>query len=298
MTKQQDQISIIMPAYNASAFIKDSIETVLQQTYRNWELIVIDDGSTDDTPTIVRELRDRDDRIIYHRQENRRLGPARNTGFRLAAGTWIAFLDADDLWMCDKLEIQMEAATSHHIPVDIIFTAGYYLTGRGAELKPYDSLSGFYTGQELYPVLMKHNYIPVLSVMIRRTFLRQIGWQDTEPIVYGNEDWDYWLRASRAGGRFLGLKQRLFKYRVHNSAMSAKRATMITAGCYVICKNYKKVLLSPSDRLYHQTELLEKIPFISKRILKTGFSSDLISLLFRMISIAFPVLFALKKKQK
>ena len=296
MTKQQDLISIIMPAYNASAFIKDSIESVLQQTYHNWELIVIDDGSTDDTAPIIKSYQERDSRIIYHYQENQRLGAARNTGFRLATSTWIAFLDADDLWMSDKLEIQIDAAASHQIPLDVIFTSGYYLTGHEGELKPYDCLSGFYTGQDLYPVLMKHNYIPVLSVMMRRAFLMQIGWQDTTPIVYGNEDWDYWLRACRAGGNFLGLGQRLFKYRVHDNAMSAKRAAMLVASLYVICKNYHKALLSTDDQLYHQRMLQEKIPFIAKRALKTGLNSSVVGLLFRMLSISFPPAFMFKKK--
>jgi len=285
-----------MPAYNASAFIKDAIGSVMQQTYQNWELIVIDDGSTDATPAIVKALSNQDTRIIYYRQNNQRLGAARNTGFRLANGIWIAFLDADDLWMNNKLEIQMDAAGNQQTTPDVVFTAGYYLNE--TDLKPYDSISGLYHGKDLYPVLLKHNYIPVLSVLMRRSFLMQIGWQDNKWIVYGNEDWDYWLRACRTEGRFLGLEQRLFKYRVHNGAMSAKRAAMIVASCYVICKNYDKALLSPSDRIYHQTELSEKIPFISKRILKTRFNSDLISLLFRMVSITFPLVFPFKKKQE
>lgn len=123
----------------------------------------------------------------------------------------------------------------------------------------------------------------------------QIGWQDTTPIVYGNEDWDYWLRACRAGGNFLGLGQKLFKYRVHDNAMSAKRDAMLVASLYVICKNYDKSLLTTGNELYHRRMLQGKIPFIAKRVIKTGLNSIVVGLLFRMLSIGFPPVLTFKK---
>jgi teichuronic acid biosynthesis glycosyltransferase TuaG len=100
-----------MPAYNAEKYIGDSIKSVLAQTYSNWELIVVDDGSTDGTAAVVREFVDRDNRIKYFYQENGRLGKARNTGIGHAAGPLIAFLDSDDLWVETKLEAQTRAMT-------------------------------------------------------------------------------------------------------------------------------------------------------------------------------------------
>src|SRR5262249_23306047 len=104
-----DVVSIIMPAYNAGKYIADSIQSVLAQTYSDWELIVVDDGSADNTASIVQQFVTRDSRINYFFQENGRLGKARNTGIKEARGALIAFLDSDDLWLETKLELQLQA---------------------------------------------------------------------------------------------------------------------------------------------------------------------------------------------
>src|SRR5919106_5413407 len=96
-------VSVIMPAYNAEKYIAGSIRSVIVQTYSDWELIVVDDGSTDSTATVVQEFVARDPRIKYIFQENGRLGKARNTGIRNSSGPLIAFLDSDDLWVPIKL---------------------------------------------------------------------------------------------------------------------------------------------------------------------------------------------------
>jgi glycosyltransferase involved in cell wall biosynthesis len=286
-----DLISIIMPAFNASAYIMDAISSVQQQSYRSWELIVIDDGSTDNTPSIVKELQKDDGRIIYHRQDNQRLGAARNTGFRLAKGIWVAFLDADDQWLEHKLKVQLRSVCSQKSDIDVVFTAGFYLHTDQPELRPYDSLSGCYSGKKLFKILLRHNYIPILSVIIKRAFCETIGLQDTAKIVYGNEDWDFWLRACKANGRFLGLEERLFKYRIHHSGMSANTVAMRTAACYVVSKNYDRDMLDPGDQNYHQTYILRKIPSIARSAFKAGTSPcEYCRLLVRMIKITLPLL--------
>src|SRR5262249_61710555 len=103
-----DLVSIIMPAYNAGKYIADSIQSVLAQTYSDWELIVVDDGSTDNTATVVQQFVTRDSRIKYFFQENGRLGKARNTGIKNASGSLIAFLDSDDLWLETQLELSFQ----------------------------------------------------------------------------------------------------------------------------------------------------------------------------------------------
>src|ERR1044072_6081218 len=99
-------VSIIMPAYNAERYIAASIESVLAQTYSDWELIVVDDGSTDRTATVTQEFVKRDPRIKYIFQENGRLGKARNTGIKNSRGPLIAFLDSDALWIETNLAAQ------------------------------------------------------------------------------------------------------------------------------------------------------------------------------------------------
>src|ERR1700759_692275 len=96
-------VSVITPAYNAGNFIHETIDSVIAQTYTNWELIIIDDGSTDNTAAIVKQYVVRDSRIKYLYQQNGKQGKARNNGMTHSSGTIIAFLDADDTWTPHKL---------------------------------------------------------------------------------------------------------------------------------------------------------------------------------------------------
>jgi glycosyltransferase involved in cell wall biosynthesis len=102
-------VSVIMPAYNAGKYIAQSIRSVAAQTCAGWELVVVDDGSTDDTAEVVRGFASADARVKYVQQANGRQGRARNNGIAHAAGDLIAFLDADDLWVERKLELQLKA---------------------------------------------------------------------------------------------------------------------------------------------------------------------------------------------
>lgn len=107
-------ISVILPVYNAQAFIAQTLESVLKQTYQSYELILIDDCSVDHSADIIRQYMKRDKRIVYFRHnENQGAAAARNTGLKLARGKYIAFLDSDDLWRRDKLKRQIEFMKEH-----------------------------------------------------------------------------------------------------------------------------------------------------------------------------------------
>lgn len=261
-------VSIIMPAYNAEKYIREAILSVLAQTYSFWELIVVDDGSTDRTPLFVKELQLNDGRIIYYYQKNGGLGAARNAGFKIAKGKWICLLDSDDLWCQNKLELQMLAAQQYQ--PDLIFSQGSYLYEQTGELKPYDSLTGIYQGDDLYAKLIRHNYIPALSVCFKKELISKIGYQSTLPIERGCEDWDYWLRICRANYIFLGLEARLFKYRIHPAAMSANKMMMRQASLSVIVKNFQVKLLNQTDRDVIRYQLFLALPFICRQIFKGG----------------------------
>jgi len=101
-------VSVVIPTYNRSLYLKQAIESVQGQTYDNWELVIIDDGSTDDTFDIVKKYSERDKRIKYFRQENAGVAAARNAGISQSHGVWIAFLDDDDCWFSHKLDMQMK----------------------------------------------------------------------------------------------------------------------------------------------------------------------------------------------
>ena len=253
-------VSIIMPAFNAETYIQSSIQSVTSQTFPDWELVVIDDGSTDTTAQIVKQLQALDNRIKYLYQHNKRLGAARNTGIRAARGEWIAFLDSDDQWMPHKLETQLQAAKDTN--ADLVFSSGYYLYEDSQQLAPYDSLTGVFSGIDLYRQIFRHNYIPVLSVMIKAACVRKVGLQEESPKAYGCEDWDYWLRCCRCGASSIGLSNRTFTYRVHDAGMSRNILNMRMAGCYVLFKNFDASLFSTKEQLEMKERLVNEVRFI------------------------------------
>jgi glycosyltransferase involved in cell wall biosynthesis len=187
-------VSVIMPAYNAEKYIAESIRSVLAQTYPGWELIVVDDGSRDNTGGVVREFVARDSRIKYIFQENGRLGKARNTGLKNVSGELIAFLDSDDLWIGTKLAAQMRALSENE--ADVVFSDCYVFNDENTanERTRFGSFSGRFSGSELLDRLICQNRIPVLTVMLKRTLLDRVGVFEEGKPYHGLEDYDLWLR--------------------------------------------------------------------------------------------------------
>jgi len=129
---QNELISVIIPSYNSGKFLGEAIESVVNQTYKNIEIIVINDGSTDNTEEIVKKWQKKDRRIRYLKhKENRGLSVARNDGIRISKGDFISLLDADDFWMKDKLEKQMKKIKEG---ADIIYSDAILLDEAGKEL--------------------------------------------------------------------------------------------------------------------------------------------------------------------
>ncbi|SHN24208.1 glycosyltransferase family 2 protein [Mucilaginibacter sp. OK098] len=240
-------VSIIMPAYNAEKFIEESINSVINQTFNNWELLIINDGSTDSTESIACKYAATDARVKLINQENKRLGAARNTGILNAKGSWIAFLDADDLWMPDKLKKQLSVAKTEP-KAGVIFTDGFTFYDNSIKTAlPYGTVTGFFTASAIYKLEYQGNYIPVLSALIKKAHIDNIGLQDESPYVYGCEDWDYWLRLAINGVSFFGMEEKLFYYRRHISNMSNDSNLMALAKATVFIKNFKKELLSNQE---------------------------------------------------
>jgi glycosyltransferase involved in cell wall biosynthesis/carbonic anhydrase/acetyltransferase-like protein (isoleucine patch superfamily) len=235
-----------MPAYNAERYIGEAIDSVLKQDFNDWELLVINDGSTDATVSIVGEFVGRDSRIKLINQTNQRLGAARNTGFRNAIGKWVAFLDADDTWLPEKLNIQYYYIYEKQ-NIDVFFSNGYtYFEGEKIRLYyHFPVANGLFDGVKMYQIEFSGNQIPVLSVVVKRDWIEKVGFQDE--IVKGSEDWDYWLRLAIAGATFYGIDQRLFIYRVHDGGMSAKILTQKLSSITILIKNFQPNLLTKTQ---------------------------------------------------
>jgi glycosyltransferase involved in cell wall biosynthesis len=215
-----------MPVYQGRAYLEAAIESVLAQTFERFELLVIDDGSTDGSSEIARTYAGRDRRVHYRRQDNAGQGAARNAGIEVARGEAVAFLDQDDLWLPDKLARQLPLLGDD----TVVYSDTYILREdrRSRTERLSDHLDGWPVPATL-PSLVAGNTIPVLTALLSRRLLLAHGGFTTERALQGVDDYDLWLRLAAAGVKFSYIPEPLAVYRVHEAAMSADRVGMASA---------------------------------------------------------------------
>lgn len=216
---ERNLVSIIMPAYNSERYISESIESVMVQTYLYWELIIVDDGSTDKTATIAKRYSEKDLRIKYIYQANGKQGKARNNGIKNSNGEFIAFLDSDDLWVPQKLEIQIE--TMHKYQVDLVCSEGLIFQNTINCIQGnLNAFRGFYHPEQLIDQLLKENRIPILSVLASKEKILQAGAFDETPIVQNIEDYHLWIKMVAEDCLLYGLTENLVYYRRHETQVT------------------------------------------------------------------------------
>jgi glycosyltransferase involved in cell wall biosynthesis len=226
----QPLISVIIPNYNHTRFVGDAIQSVLDQTYRCFEIIVVDDGSTDDCKSVVGRF---SSQVRYIRQENQGLGGARNTGIRAAKGDFIGLLDADDQWQPQYLETM----------VNLIYqnpdAAVYYCSAQGTDIQGNDLPQVFgslrVAPENLYQSLTRANFLIPSTIIMRRAVLIEAGLFDAS--LKSCEDWDMWLRIAPQCG-FVGTEASLVRYRIHGSSLSANPVGMQHATRVVVEKHF------------------------------------------------------------
>lgn len=224
-----DLVSIIMPSYNTAKFIGDSIESVLSQTYANWELIIVDDCSTDETDKVVSRFDD--NRIRYLKNEkNSGAAISRNRALREAKGRWIAFLDSDDLWFPEKLEKQVEFMKKN----DYHFSYTNYIE-IDEDSKPNGKLV---TGPKKIGKCGMHNYcwVGCLTVMYD---IESIGVLQI-PDIKKNNDYAMWLKACKLADCYL-LNSVLAKYRKgRTGSISTNRYWKLLKWHYVLFRTVEE----------------------------------------------------------
>ncbi len=206
-------VSVIIPAYDAARWLREAIVSVLNQNFQDFEIVVVDDGSTDDTRQIVESFTDSRLRYIY--QPNRGLSAARNTGIRAALGRYIALLDADDVFKPDKLAKQVAILEGE--PNIGLVLCGYELIDESGrvlrEEKPYLRVPEV----DLRTVLFWNPLLPS-TLLIRRVWLDRVGMFDESLRRY--EDWDFAVRIAFAGCQMRWVRETLLGYRRHQANMS------------------------------------------------------------------------------
>ena len=214
-TNIQPVISVVMPANNAAKFISAAIESVLSQTYADFELIVIDDCSKDQTYSIAKSYAQRDSRIVLlQNRQNFGVSATRNYGVNTARGEWVAFLDSDDMWRNDKLEKQL-ALLREYPDAKISYTASSFIDCDG---RPYNYIMPA-ESKMTYHMLLRKNLLSCSSVMVRRDVISRVGMADDRM----HEDYSAWLLILRETPYAYGVNEPLLIYRLSQNSKSSSR---------------------------------------------------------------------------
>lgn len=223
------KVSIITPTYNSSKFIKKTIDSVIDQTFKEWEYIIIDDASEDKTTEIVDSFIKNDKRIkLIRKTINSGAADSRNIGIQKAKGKYIAFLDSDDKWHKNKLEIQIEIMEKDNLA--LTFTDYFIRKEDSEELEPFEALKEVVK----FKNIVKFNYLACSTVV----FNQEICGKHFMPKIRKRQDWGLWLSILKDNNQAKRIKQYLMYYTVRENSISDNKLSLIKYHWYI----YKKFL--------------------------------------------------------
>jgi glycosyltransferase involved in cell wall biosynthesis len=210
------RVSVVIPTKNRANFLDLAIRSVVNQTFKDFEILIVDAASSDDTEGVVRKFRDERIRYIYQ-QVDRGVSASRNTGIEQSSGNYVGFLDDDDIWMPNKLEKQLKGYDKR-IGVGAIFVGGYIINENG-KLLGY-SLPSF--GRSVFPDILERNFLGNCSaVMAKKECLTEVGLFDER--LKAAEDWDLWIRLAKRY-EIACIPEPLILYRIHKKSITRTRA--------------------------------------------------------------------------
>lgn len=207
-------VSVIIPVYNANAYIEKTLRSVFAQTYKNIEIVLVDDRSEDNSAEIISGFMETHPEIVYELQKkNMGAGAARNKALQLAKGRYVAFLDSDDLWKPDKLEKQIKRMKEAKSPFS--YTAIEMIDAEGKRIKGKRKIRESCD----YRYLLHNTMIPTSSVVIDREVLGDFRM----PLRRGGQDYATWLMLLRGGTIACGINEALVSYRVSSHSLSSDK---------------------------------------------------------------------------
>lgn len=247
---EKKYVSIILPTYNRAHIVGHAIESVLSQTYPYFELLVIDDGSTDETESVVKSYGD--DRIQYHNlPDNIGQSGARNYGMRLAKYDYLAFEDSDDLWRRKKLELQMKAMQEDS-SAGFVYHKLRYDMGEGREIiLPDEKIADGKKSGNIYQQLLWDNLIGMPTLLVKKECLKVVGYLDET--FKSLEDYDFALRLAKSY-RAAFVNEILLDAEFSNTGVSGGSYEYLIASCLLVQK-YKADYLA-TDTLNHRLEIV------------------------------------------
>jgi glycosyltransferase involved in cell wall biosynthesis len=218
MNDDQCWVSVIIPTYNRAELVREALESVFSQTFGNFEVIVVDNGSTDHTREVLAQFADRIRTVLTDRSS---IGSARNEGIQRARGEYLAFLDNDDLWKPEKLERHLKFAQDHRECV-LTYTDAIQFSKQGEYPKSFvERFPALCNPADIFGPMITEYAIPLTStILVKTSFLRKTGL--LFPVEVGTiEDLDLFLRILMSGGKFAYLPERLTMRRLHESNFSS-----------------------------------------------------------------------------
>ena len=272
------EVSVIIPTYNSAKYLVEAVDSVLAQTFRDFEVLVIDDGSTDDTEAVMREYASS---VRYIKQENRGVSRARNRGIEESRGRWVAFLDADDTWRPNKLERQALALEKH---------SGYRAcysayTTVDSQLVPIGVTVSRRSGSALEDLLTVGNSVGTPStVMCELSLFAAAGRFD--PALSQCADWDMWIRLA-AHTDFLYLDTPLVAYRKHPGNMSHSAPLLERDSLLVLEKGYQMSGVPASLRARRRAAFARNYMVLAGTYFHVGRYRDFVRCAARAVAMDF-----------
>ena len=260
------RVSVIVPCYNTANFVSATLESVFAQTYTDYEIIVVNDGSPD-TVELERVLAPWADRIVYVKTTNQGLAGARNNGIRASKGELIALLDSDDLWEPNYLDVQVRKLDENP-SADVVYPNALIFGGE-PEARSHFIAS---TGEVTFTSLIQETCVVMVSVLARRSALERAGLFDSS--LRSCEDFDMWLRCIKSGSRIIYHDQVLVCYRRRKGSLSSDPVWMRDHAAKVLIKMRDAVQMTPEERDILEATLRrfegEKLFHEGKRAFRAG----------------------------
>ncbi len=242
--KKSPKVSVIIPTFNRAHLIGKAVKSALSQTYQDFEIIVIDDGSTDNTEETVKSFNNFKIRYISH-SNNRGISAARNTGIRASRGEYIALLDSDDEWLPEKLDKQVDVLQNESSEVGVVCSWSYNIDEKGNYIsKRYLPKKDGY----IYEDLLSTDPISVPTVLIRKECFNRVGLFDD--LLNAQEDWDMWIRIAKYY-RFALIKIPLAKCRLHSNQISKNPGVKIITANRILVKYANELKKRPRAHSKH-----------------------------------------------
>lgn len=242
-------VSVIIPCYNCKRTVIEAVHSVLNQSLQDFEIILVDDASTDDTPAILKELAASDSRVTVYTLEKNSGGAAapKNLGIEKSQGTYIATLDADDTWHVDKLQKQIDLFRDN--PELDYVGCGYYVIKAGSTLaEPASVLIPDANHQTA--ILVKDYMGPGSCMLYKKSIFDEVGLFD--PVFQNNQDWDMRIRLANAGMQVAFIDKPLVNYLIHSNNVSGRsHATILLYLRKITAKHFKTLLKHPKELTLH-----------------------------------------------